>query len=134
MFASTSSSNLKSTPKPVSMMLLILPDIVMTPVDQPVLFKNSWKTDKKKARVTDDKQVKDQSTMANPDAQTSAHKPQKRMKLSVPGACHILTGYKEVDEEREQIRDIIVYDIPYTWDTNRILGELVLWGKTIKLS
>ncbi|PKY59558.1 hypothetical protein RhiirA4_482388 [Rhizophagus irregularis] len=44
------------------------------------------------------------------------------------------TGYKEVDEKREQVRDIIVYNIPYTWDVEKVLGELTLWGKTIKLS
>ena len=46
----------------------------------------------------------------------------------------ILTKFKEADDQREQVRDIIVYDIPYTWDVEKILGELTLWGNTIKLS
>ncbi|PKY55605.1 hypothetical protein RhiirA4_475182 [Rhizophagus irregularis] len=51
-----------------------------------------------------------------------------------PEAIQILTGFKEADDQREQVRDIIVYDIPYTWDVEKILGELTLWGNTIKLS
>ncbi|PKK57103.1 hypothetical protein RhiirC2_721442 [Rhizophagus irregularis] len=43
----------------------------------------SWKKDKQKAHATDDKQVKNQSTTAKPDAKTS-----------VPEATQILTGYK----------------------------------------
>ncbi|PKC01280.1 hypothetical protein RhiirA5_426965 [Rhizophagus irregularis] len=54
LFTSTSSSNTKTTPNP--------------------------KKDKQKARVTVDKQVKNQSTMANPDVQTSAKKPYKELK------------------------------------------------------
>ncbi|PKK72082.1 hypothetical protein RhiirC2_777599 [Rhizophagus irregularis] len=48
--------------------------------------------------------------------------------LSVPEVTQILTGYKEVDDEREQIGNIIVYDISYTWDVKKILEELTLWG------
>jgi hypothetical protein len=122
----------------------------MTPVDQTVTPETSRKKDKQKARVTDDKQVKNQSTTANPGAQTSVKKSrrgppdagahttatnsQKGKKLSVPEVTQILTGFKETDELREQVRDIIVYDIPYTWDVKKILGELTLWGNTIKLS
>ncbi|GBC44366.2 hypothetical protein GLOIN_2v1790075 [Rhizophagus irregularis DAOM 181602=DAOM 197198] len=54
--------------------------------------------------------------------------------LPIPEATQILTGYKEADDQQEQVRDIIVYDIPYTWDVEKILGELTLWGHTIKLS
>ncbi|PKC60193.1 hypothetical protein RhiirA1_445058 [Rhizophagus irregularis] len=86
------------------------------------------------AHVTDDKQVKNQSTTANPGAQTSAKKPYKGKNLPIPEATQILTGYKEADDQQEQVRDIIVYDIPYTWDVEKILGELTLWGHTIKLS
>ncbi|EXX50409.1 hypothetical protein RirG_271100 [Rhizophagus irregularis DAOM 197198w] len=74
--------------------------------------------------------------MANPEAQT----PDKQntlflgAKTTAPGVTHILTGYKESDDEREQVRDIIIYNIPYTWNVEEILGELTLWGKTIKLS
>ncbi|EXX62616.1 hypothetical protein RirG_160120 [Rhizophagus irregularis DAOM 197198w] len=50
-------------PNPVDEMPPILPDVEMTPVDQTVIPKNSWKKDKQKARVTQDKQVKNQSTM-----------------------------------------------------------------------
>ncbi|PKC15189.1 hypothetical protein RhiirA5_408516 [Rhizophagus irregularis] len=105
----TSSSNMKTTPNPVLEMPPILPDVEMTPVDQTVTPETSQKKDKQKAHVTDNKKVKNQSTMANPDAQTSATQPQ-------------------------QVRDIIVYDIPYTWDVEKILGELMLWSHTIKLS
>ena len=122
----------------------------MTPVNQTVIPENSQKKDKQKAHVTDDKQVKNQSTMANPGAQTSAKKPrrgppdvgarttvknsQKGAKLSKPEVTQILTGFKEANDQREQVRDIIVYDIPYTWDVEKILGELTLWDHTIKLS
>ncbi|CAB4425833.1 unnamed protein product [Rhizophagus irregularis] len=75
LFASTSSSNPKSTPNPVIETPPILPDVDMTPVDQTVTPETSWKKDKQKARITDDKQVKNQSTTANPGAQTSAKKP-----------------------------------------------------------
>ncbi|PKB98317.1 hypothetical protein RhiirA5_431578 [Rhizophagus irregularis] len=82
----------------------------------------------------DDKQVKNQSITANPGVQTSAKKPRKGKNLSIPKATQILTGYKEANDQREQVRDIIVYDILYTWDVEKILGELTLWGHTIKLS
>ena len=52
-------------PKPEIVTPPILPDIVMTPVDQTVTPETSRKKDKQKARVTDDKQVKNQSTTAN---------------------------------------------------------------------
>ncbi|PKY57726.1 hypothetical protein RhiirA4_479011 [Rhizophagus irregularis] len=45
---------------PVPIKLPSMPDTVMTPVDQPVTPENSRKKDKQKARVTADKQVKDQ--------------------------------------------------------------------------
>ncbi|PKY21248.1 hypothetical protein RhiirB3_434780 [Rhizophagus irregularis] len=134
LFTSTSSSNMKTTPNPVLEMPPILPDVEMTPVDQTVTSETSQKKDKQKAHVTDNKKVKNQSTMANPDAQTSATQPRKGKNLSVPEATQILTGYKEADDQREQVRDIIVYDIPYTWDVEKILGELMLWSHTIKLS
>ncbi|GBC53406.2 hypothetical protein GLOIN_2v1791351 [Rhizophagus irregularis DAOM 181602=DAOM 197198] len=54
-------------PKPVPIKLPSMPDIVMTPVDQTVIPENSRKKDKQKARVTDDKQVANQSTKAKPD-------------------------------------------------------------------
>ncbi|PKC55284.1 hypothetical protein RhiirA1_475896 [Rhizophagus irregularis] len=41
---------------------------------------------------------------------------------------------QEADDEQKQVRDIIVYDILYTWDVEKILGELTICGKTIKLS
>ena len=65
------------TPNPVVETPPILPDVEMTPVDQTVTPETSRKKDKQKARVTDDKQVKNQSTTAKPDAQTSAKNSQK---------------------------------------------------------
>ncbi|CAB4436083.1 unnamed protein product [Rhizophagus irregularis] len=115
-YVSSSSSNTKTIPNPVLETPPILPDVEMTPVDQSVTPEISQKKDKQKEHVMNDKQVKIQSKTANPDAQTSARlKPQN-------------------DDQREQVRDIIVYDIPYTWDVEKILGELTLWGHTIKLS
>ncbi|PKY47299.1 hypothetical protein RhiirA4_462432 [Rhizophagus irregularis] len=95
---------------------LILPDVEMTPVDQTVTPKTSRKKDKQKARITDDKQVKNQSITANPGAQTSVKKPRRGKNLSVPEATQILTGFKEADDQREQVRDIIVmiFRIPGT--------------------
>ncbi|PKY57417.1 hypothetical protein RhiirA4_509894, partial [Rhizophagus irregularis] len=65
LFVSTSSSNVKISPNPVIETPPILPDVKMTPVDQTVTPETSQKKDKQKARVTDDKQVKNQSTTAN---------------------------------------------------------------------
>ncbi|PKY46935.1 hypothetical protein RhiirA4_461953 [Rhizophagus irregularis] len=59
--------------------------------------------DKQKARITVDKQVKNQSTTAKPDAKTSAHNSQKEKKSSKPEATQILTGYEAVGEEQERI-------------------------------
>ncbi|PKB95405.1 hypothetical protein RhiirA5_436781 [Rhizophagus irregularis] len=118
LFTSTSSLNTKITPNLVLETPPILPDVEMTPVDQTVIPKTSWKKNKQKACVTDDKQLK------NPVGK----------EFTVPEATQILTGYKEADDQRKQVRDIIVYDIPYTWDVEKILGELTLWGHTIKLS
>ncbi|GBC22252.1 hypothetical protein GLOIN_2v1824252 [Rhizophagus irregularis DAOM 181602=DAOM 197198] len=70
LFTSTSSSNTKTTQNPVLETPPILPDVEMTSVNQTVTSKTSWKKDKQKARVTDDKQVKNQLTTANPSAQT----------------------------------------------------------------
>ncbi|CAB4422565.1 unnamed protein product [Rhizophagus irregularis] len=98
-------------PKPAIVTPPILPDIVMTPVDQFVTPETSRKKDKQKARVTADKQVNDQSTTAKPDAKTSAKSSHKGKKSSEPEATQILTGYEAVGDEQERIRDIIVYNI-----------------------
>ncbi|GBC48951.2 hypothetical protein GLOIN_2v1871772 [Rhizophagus irregularis DAOM 181602=DAOM 197198] len=121
-------------PKPVPIKLPSMPDIVMTPVDQTVIPENSRKKDKQKAHVTDDKQVANQSTKAKPDVKTSAQNSQKGKKSSEPEATQILTGYEAVGEEQERIRDIIVYDIPYTWNLQKIIAELKFWGNAIKCS
>ncbi|EXX63251.1 hypothetical protein RirG_154050 [Rhizophagus irregularis DAOM 197198w] len=64
-------------------MPLILPNVEMIPVNQSVMPENFWKDKQKlKACITTDKQVKDQSTTAKSDAQTSAKKPQKGKKTS----------------------------------------------------
>ncbi|GET56408.1 hypothetical protein GLOIN_2v1791351 [Rhizophagus irregularis DAOM 181602=DAOM 197198] len=57
---------------PVPIKLPSMPDLVMTPVDLPVIPENSRKKDKQKACVTDDKQVANQSTKIKPDVKTSA--------------------------------------------------------------
>ncbi|CAB4410475.1 unnamed protein product [Rhizophagus irregularis] len=111
-----------------------LEGIPLSFVDQTVIPENSQKKDKQTARITVDKQVKHQSTTAKPDAKTSAKNSHKGKKTSELEATQILTGYEAVDEERERIRDIIVYDIPYTWDLQKILAELKLWGNAIKCS
>ncbi|PKY50773.1 hypothetical protein RhiirA4_467419 [Rhizophagus irregularis] len=111
LFASISSSNTKTTPNPVLETSPILPDVKMALIDQTVTSKTSQKKDKQKAYVTDDKQIMNQSTTTNPSAQTSAKKPNRGKNLSVPEAIQILTGFKEADDQQEQVRDIIVYDI-----------------------
>ncbi|GBC44370.2 hypothetical protein GLOIN_2v1871772 [Rhizophagus irregularis DAOM 181602=DAOM 197198] len=121
-------------PNPVPIKLPSMPDIVMTPVDQTVIPENSRKKDKQKARVTDNKQVANQSTKAKPNVKTSAKNFQKGKKSSEPEATQILTGYEAVGEEQERIRDIIVYDIPYTWNLQKIIAELKFWGNAIKCS
>ncbi|EXX56663.1 hypothetical protein GLOIN_2v1791351 [Rhizophagus irregularis DAOM 181602=DAOM 197198] len=90
-------------PNPVPIKLPSMPDIVMPHVDQTVIPENSWKKDKQKARVTDNKQVANQSTKAKPDVITSAKNSHKGKKSSEPEATQILTGYKAVGEEQEQI-------------------------------
>ncbi|PKY58448.1 hypothetical protein RhiirA4_480369 [Rhizophagus irregularis] len=74
-----------STPKTLPPILL---DVEMTPVDYTVTPETFQKKGKQKVCVIDDKQVKDQSTMANPIVNTSVKTPQ-----------FILTGYKEADDE-----------------------------------
>ncbi|CAB4434456.1 unnamed protein product [Rhizophagus irregularis] len=106
----------------------------MTSVDQTVTPENSRKKDKQKACVTVDKHAKNQSSTANPDAKTLVQSLKKDKKSSIPEATQILTGYEAVRDEQERIRDIIVYDISYTWDLQKILAELKLWGNTIKCS
>ncbi|GBC21259.2 hypothetical protein GLOIN_2v1791351 [Rhizophagus irregularis DAOM 181602=DAOM 197198] len=91
----------KKPPNPVPIKLPSMPDIVMTPVDQTVIPENSWKKDKQKARVTDDKQVANQSTKAKPDVKTSAKNSQKGKKSFEPEATQILTGYEAVEKEQE---------------------------------
>ncbi|GBC14135.1 hypothetical protein GLOIN_2v1791351 [Rhizophagus irregularis DAOM 181602=DAOM 197198] len=125
---------LQKPPNPVPIKLLSMPDVVMTPVDQTVIPENSRKKDKQKARVTDDKQITNQSTKAKPDVKTSANNSHKEKKSSEPEATQILTGYKAIGEEQERIRDIIVYDIPYTWNLQKIIAELKFWGNAIKCS
>ncbi|RGB23774.1 hypothetical protein C1646_805900 [Rhizophagus diaphanus] len=121
------------TPNPVIDKPPVLPDVEMTPVDQTVTPKTSQKN--KQTRVSADKQTMNQSTMAKPDAQTSAKIPQQKGKKSPDNETNqILTGYEAVRKEQERIQDIIVYDIPYTWDLQKILAELKLWGNTIKCS
>ncbi|PKY32147.1 hypothetical protein RhiirB3_450134 [Rhizophagus irregularis] len=113
-------------PNPVPIKLPSMPNVVMTLVDQTVIPENSQKKDKQKAHVTDDKQIKNQSTKAKPDVKTSAQNSHKGKKSSELEATQILTGYEAIGEELERIRDIIVYDIPYTWDLQKILAELKL--------
>ncbi|GBC11997.2 hypothetical protein GLOIN_2v1871772 [Rhizophagus irregularis DAOM 181602=DAOM 197198] len=121
-------------PNPVPIKLPSMPNIVTLSVDQTVIPENSQKKDKQKARVIDDKQVANQSTKAKPDAKTSAKNSHKGKKSSEPEATQILTGYEAVGEEQERIRDIIVYDIPYTWNLQKIIAELKFWGNAIKCS
>ncbi|GET53259.1 hypothetical protein GLOIN_2v1871772 [Rhizophagus irregularis DAOM 181602=DAOM 197198] len=121
-------------PNPVPIKLPSMPDIVMTPVDQTVIPENFQKKDKQKARVTDDKQVANQSIKAKPDVKTSAKNSHKGKKSSELEATQILTGYEAVGEEQERIRDIIVDDILYTWNLQKILAELKFWENAIKCS
>ncbi|PKC53067.1 hypothetical protein RhiirA1_480090, partial [Rhizophagus irregularis] len=58
---------------------------------------------KQKARVTDDKQVANQSTKAKPVVKTSAKNSHKGKKSSKLEAIQILTGYEAVREELERI-------------------------------
>ncbi|GBC24582.1 hypothetical protein GLOIN_2v1871772 [Rhizophagus irregularis DAOM 181602=DAOM 197198] len=124
----------KSWDNPVPIKLPSMPDIVMTPVDQTGIPEHSRKKDKQKARITDDKQVANQSTKAKADAKTPAKNSHKGKKSSELEATQILTEYKAVGEEQERIRDIIVYDIPYTWNLQKIIAELKFWGNAIKCS
>ncbi|RGB30609.1 hypothetical protein C1646_793587 [Rhizophagus diaphanus] len=67
----------KQTPNTVSDKPPVLPDKEMAPINQTVTPETSRKKQQKsKARVSDDKQTKNQSTTAKPDTQTSVNKPQ----------------------------------------------------------
>ncbi|PKC54036.1 hypothetical protein RhiirA1_478101 [Rhizophagus irregularis] len=68
----------------------------------------------------------DEDDLAKPDVKTSAKNSHKGKKSSEPEATQILTGYETVGEEQERIRDIIVYDIPYIWDLQKILAVKTL--------
>ncbi|CAB4425827.1 unnamed protein product [Rhizophagus irregularis] len=81
------------TPKPVIETPPILPDLEMTPVDQSVTPETSRKKDKQKARVTNNKQVKNQSITAKPDAKTPAKNSQKEKKSSEP-KCSVKCQHK----------------------------------------
>ncbi|EXX79275.1 hypothetical protein RirG_007200 [Rhizophagus irregularis DAOM 197198w] len=88
-------------PSPVPIKLSSMPDLVMTPVDQTVIPKNSRKKDKQKVRITDDKQIKNQSSKAKPDVKTSAKNSHMGKKSSEPEATQILIRYEAVREEQE---------------------------------
>ncbi|PKB96223.1 hypothetical protein RhiirA5_435215 [Rhizophagus irregularis] len=87
------------TPNPVVDTPLIMPDMEMTPADQTVTPETFQKKGKQKARITADKQVKHQSTTANPNAKTLAKNPKKDKKSSEPKATQILTGYEAVGDD-----------------------------------
>ncbi|PKY55802.1 hypothetical protein RhiirA4_475536 [Rhizophagus irregularis] len=55
----------------------------MTPVDQTVIPENSRKKDKQKAHVTDDKQVKNQLTTANPGYEAVACQRHNSLRYSI---------------------------------------------------
>ncbi|CAB4411342.1 unnamed protein product [Rhizophagus irregularis] len=99
------------TPKTVLETPPILPDMELTPVDQ-----------------------MNQSTMAKPDAKNISQNSQKEKKSSEPEVTQILTGYEAVNRSVSESHNIIVYDIPYTWDLPKILAELKTLGNTIKCS
>src|SRR5215469_12536720 len=66
--------------------------------------------------------------------QNSSSKPKtKRNKNQRPGprSIKILTGYQ--GQNKERIKDILVYNVPSTWTDNKILNELQSWGKMIQL-
>ena len=44
----------------------------------------------------------------------------------------ILTGYTL--QTQEVIHDVLVYDIPSTWKPEKLLAELILWGKVISIN
>ncbi|CAB4421419.1 unnamed protein product [Rhizophagus irregularis] len=84
-FESTNLKQNTTTSKLVIVTSPILLNMEIIPIDQPVIPENFWKDKQKlKTCITTDKQVKDQSTTAKPDAQTSANKPQKGKKTSEP--------------------------------------------------
>ena len=81
--------------------------------------------EKKKDTSSSDKQSHDQ---------TSSQKPKtKRNKNQRPGprSIKILTGYQGQDKER--IKDILIYDIPSNWTDEDILNHLQSWGKTLQI-
>ncbi|RGB35339.1 hypothetical protein C1646_759418 [Rhizophagus diaphanus] len=118
------------TPNPVPISQQELPDIVMTPVDPPVTPKISWKEEiNNSTRVSTDKQVNNQSKKGNNNNQK---KKSPANNSSKPAVIEVLTGYEvSSPEEQGRIRDIIVYDIPYTWSPEKISAELKLWGNLL---
>jgi hypothetical protein len=105
--------------------------------DQPITAENSRRKRKRKSKTNASKQQsadqtqKDQST-TEPKAK---HISAKRKKNTAPEVANIITGYHPVDqEEAMRVRDILIYDIPSTWEPRKILAELKLWGNTILLA
>ncbi|PKC13471.1 hypothetical protein RhiirA5_410541 [Rhizophagus irregularis] len=107
------------TPNPVLILQHELLDEVMTPVDQPVTPEILRKEEiNKSTRVTDDKQVMNQSTSKGKNSQK---KKSPANNLSTPAVIEVLTEY-EVSSPEE------------TWSAEKITAELKLWGNPIKLS
>ncbi|RGB22537.1 hypothetical protein C1646_775921 [Rhizophagus diaphanus] len=127
------STPITPTPNPVPISQQELPDIVITPVDLPVTPKISQKEEiNNSTRVPVDKQVNNQSKKGN---NNNWKKKSPANNSSKPAVTEVLTGYEvSSPEEQERIRDIIVYDILYTWSPEKISAELKLWDNPIKLS
>jgi hypothetical protein len=43
-----------------------------------------------------------------------------------------MTEHKPTSHQK--VHEIIVYDVPSTWQPEKIMNELTLWGKTISIS
>ncbi|RGB30604.1 hypothetical protein C1646_765130 [Rhizophagus diaphanus] len=69
-----------------------------------------------------------------PVQSTSTEFPDLGSKKSDNEVTHILTGYTPLEDEQQRVREIVVYDISYTWSLEHLLAELKLWGNTIEVS
>ncbi|GBC03660.1 hypothetical protein RclHR1_05240009 [Rhizophagus clarus] len=89
--------------------------------------KRSWKSKAKSAN-------KSKSNVDQQNGDTSSNKQKKQSKLvkkitDTNAVMKVLIGYKPGDKEKDQIHDIMVYDIPVLKNPKQILEEFKVWAQ-----
>ena len=112
-------------------------DNVIPMVDQSANTKKPKRkrSQKSKAKSADKSKSADQSTSKKPSSDKQKTQPKSAKKLpDKKEIVRVMTGYTPKDEEKVQVHDIMVYDIPAKWTPEQILNELILWGQVISAS